>query len=182
MNSYNYFTKKTIKMKNLFDNELTIELINNDLDLNKLHNPTYQRECAAFLNLYDLFSIKNNINIGNEVGCIYDGITYLEKDTKGNYNIRYSYKKFAEKNLRKYPYEILRRILGSYIRKDNGDKTETLTKSMMKKKSYFTLSKGVYSHIHGSRSNIYVRLIKDLCDILLRDENGDKPELKFIYK
>jgi len=171
-------------MNTLFDNDLTTELIKNDLDLDKLHDPTFKRECTAFLSLYDFFSTKNNINVnkGNEVGFIYDGVTYLEKDTKGNYSIRYSYKKFAQKNLRKYPYDILRQILDSYIRKDFGDKNETLTKSMKKKNTYFTLSKGVYSHIHGSRDYIYVNIIKALCDKLLRDENGDKPELKFIYE
>ena len=52
---------------------------------------------------------------------------------------------------------------------------------MLKKKTYFTLSKGVYSHVHG-RNGVYVKLVKKLCDKLLRDENGNKPELTFIYE
>ena len=32
-------------MNTLFDNDLTTELIKNDLDLDKLHDPTFKREC-----------------------------------------------------------------------------------------------------------------------------------------
>jgi hypothetical protein len=163
-------------MKTLFEDELTTDLVSQDLDLNKLQDPLFQYESAAFLNLYKLFSTQSSVQNKNIVGISYDGIVYEGLNSKREKSFKVAYEMFCVKNLRKFTYEVLKPIMKTYILKKGVDK---FPKSSQDRS--FILGKNVYGHTHG-RDHILVGIVESLCENLLRDENGNKLKLEFIYE